>query len=171
MLTTEKINELLGISESYQAPQIMLNYMLNDKKREDLFQRFLNIESDLSYEWFHSYFEDEHSDRKNKKQDFTPDSVSKLCALLAGKSDYYFEAAAGTGGMMIQAWNVYKNRYFVVEELSDRSVPFLLFNMSIRGMNGTVRHGDSLEQNFKAIYYLKSDGNFSRIEKELKKNG
>lgn len=167
MLTTNKINELLDISESYQAPQVMLDHMLNDKKREDLFQRFLNIESDLSYEWFHSYFEDEHSDRKNKKQDFTPDSVSKLCALLAGKSDHYFEAAVGTGGMMIQAWNLDSNRYFVVEELSDRSIPFLLFNMSIRGMNGTVRHGDSLEQNFKAIYYLKSDGNFSRIEKGL----
>ncbi|MCO8294881.1 N-6 DNA methylase [Tetragenococcus halophilus] len=164
MLTTEKINQLLGITESYQAPQVMLDYMLDDKKREELFRRFLREEKDLSYEWFHNYFEEEHADRKKKKQDFTPDAVSKLCAMLIDDSDDYFEAAAGTGGMLIQAWNIDKERYFIVEELSDRSIPFLLFNMAIRGINGTVRHGDSLKQKFKTGYELINNGNFSSIK-------
>ncbi|MDN6572142.1 MAG: N-6 DNA methylase [Staphylococcus equorum] len=164
MLTTEKINQLLGITESYQAPQVMLDYMLDDKKREELFHQFLREETDLSYEWFHNYFEEEHADRKKKKQDFTPDAVSKLCAMLIGNSDDYFEATAGTGGMLIQAWNINKERYFIVEELSDRSIPFLLFNMAIRGINGTVRHGDSLKQKFKTGYELVNNGNFSIIK-------
>ncbi|GBD74087.1 hypothetical protein TEHN7126_2342 [Tetragenococcus halophilus subsp. halophilus] len=164
MLTTERINELLGITESYQAPQVMLDYMLDDKKREELFQQFLKEETDLTYEWFHNYFEEEHADRKKKKQDFTPDQVSKLCAMLIGDSDNYFEAAAGTGGMLIQAWNVNSDRCFIVEELSERSIPFLLFNMSIRGINGIVRHGDSLKQEFKTGYELINNGNFSIIK-------
>lgn len=164
MLTTEKINQLLGITESYKAPQAMLNYMLDDKKREELFRRFLREETDLTYEWFHNYFEEEHADRKKKKQDFTPDAVSKLCAMLIDDSDDYFEAAAGTGGMLIQAWNIDKERYFIVEELSDRSIPFLLFNMAIRGINGVIRQGDSLKQEFKIEYKLVNNGRFSKIK-------
>lgn len=164
MLTTEKINELLGITESYQAPQAMLDFMLDDDKREELFRQFLQEETDLSYEWFHSYFEEEHADRKKKKQDFTPDAVSKLCAMLIEDLDDYFEATAGTGGMLIQAWNINNERNFFVEELSDRSIPFLLFNMSIRGINGVVRHGDSLKQEFKKEYQLLNNGKFSKIK-------
>lgn len=70
MLTTKKINELLGITESYQAPARMLELMLDDVERPKLFESFLAIGTDLSYEWFQSYFEDEHSDRKAKKTRF-----------------------------------------------------------------------------------------------------
>lgn len=89
-----KINELLGITESYKAPEKMMLSMLNENLKEHLFSEFFKIESDLSYEWFQGYFEAEHADRKEKKQDFTPDSVSKLGTSIIGHSDKYFEAAA-----------------------------------------------------------------------------
>ena len=57
--------------------------------------------------------------------------------------------------MAIQFWNSNPNAYFELEELSDRAIPFLLFNVSIRKMSGIVRHGDSLKQDFKAIYVVK----------------
>lgn len=163
MLTNEKINEFLGITESYQAPRTLLSILMDEAKKNCLFEQFLQEEPNLSYEWFHDYFEAEHADRKKKKQDFTPDSVSELCAKIIGPSDEYFEAAAGTGGMMIQAWNVNPNRFFTVEELSDRSIPFLIFNLSIRNINGVVRHGDSLKQDFKNTYVLNSGEKFSQI--------
>lgn len=168
MLADEKINELLGITESYQAPQKMLEKMLDDAKRNKLFDSFLEHETDLSYEWFQSYFENEHSDRKVKKQDFTPNSVSDLLARLSGQSNKYFESTAGTGGIMIQHWQkqrssihpmLYDPRsyWYQVEELSDRAIPFLIFNMSIRGINGVVLHGDSLSREFKDVYFICND--------------
>ena len=39
-------------------------------------------------------------------------------------------------------------------ELSDRSIPFLLLNMSIRGMMGYVYHGDVLERKVVQKYIL-----------------
>ena len=39
-------------------------------------------------------------------------------------------------------------------ELSDRSIPILLFNLSIRGMMGIVYHGDVLEKKIKQKYIL-----------------
>ena len=40
----------------------------------------------------------------------------------------------------------------------------LLFNLSIRGMNAYVRHGDVLTNKFKAYYKIQNDGKFSNIE-------
>lgn len=166
MLSNEIINQLLGIDESYKAPKTMLELMLNDEKRVNLFEQFLDYESDLKFEWFQNYFESEHADRKVKKQDFTPNSVSRLGAMIIGESSQYFESAAGTGGMAIQAWNTQKDRFFILEELSDRSLPFLLFNLAIRGVNGIIRHGDILKQKFMAEYLLINEGQFSRIERK-----
>lgn len=166
-MKVELINELLNISESYQAPQKMLEFMLDDSGRRKLFQSFLEHETDLSYEWFQSYFEDEHSDRKAKKQDFTPNDISELLSRIPGDDGNYFESAVGTGGILIKYWNQYEDKEKFdcrVEELSERAIPFLLFNMSIRGMNGVVSKGDSLTGEFDAIYKLTKNGRFSDIE-------
>lgn len=167
MMTNETINDLLGITENYQAPQVMMQYMLDDTSRKAIFCRFLEVECKLDYEWFCRYFEEEHADRKVKKQDFTPQSVSQMLAQLV-PGNTYFECAAGTGSIMIQNWHhqrlsvsplFYDPRsyWYQVEELSDRAIPFLIFNMAIRGMNGVIIHGDSLMSTAKEIYFIRND--------------
>jgi len=179
MLTNATINRLLGITESYQAPQVMLAHMLDNEKHEQLFCAFLEHETRMGYEWFSGYFEIEHADRRVKKQDFTPMSVSRLLAGLTG-GNTYFECAAGTGGIMIQYWNEQRmhagpsgydprSYWYQVEELSDRAVPFLIFNMAIRGMCGVVIHGDSLERTAKEVYFIRNgSADFQRFSEVIK---
>lgn len=168
--TTKVVNELLGITDSYQAPDTLMKILFHKEERERLFRAFLEVDTDVSFDWFHEYFQDEHADRKKKKQDFTPQSVSKLLSELtyAETTHSYFEVAAGTGGLLITAWDKHRKCtnffeycpsmfFYQVEELSDRTVPFLLFNMMIRGMNGTVVHGDSLTREIKQIYFVQND--------------
>ena len=170
MLTNEKINEILGITESYQAPQVLLDSMLDDDRRASLFTRFFEHERDMCYEWFQMYFEEEQAQRKQSKQDFTPTSVSMLVTELSVSGNTYFECAAGTGSMLIQAWDRHRkctspwncdarSFWYHVEELSDRAIPFLIFNMSIRGMNGVIIHGDSLTREAKAVYFIRNMNN------------
>jgi len=179
MLTNATINRLLGITESYQAPQVMLAHMLDNEKHEQLFCAFLEHETRMGHEWFSEYFESEHADRRVKKQDFTPMSVSRLLAGLTG-GNTYFECAAGTGGIMIQYWNEQRmhagpsgydprSYWYQVEELSDRAVPFLIFNMAIRGMCGVIIHGDSLERTAKEAYFIRNDSaDFLRFSEVIK---
>mgnify|MGYP007063209890 FL=1 len=47
----------------------------------------------------------------------------------------------------------------VLEEKSERALPFLLFNLSIRGINAIVIHGDSLSREVNNVYYLLNDKN------------
>lgn len=167
-LTVEKINKLLGINESYQASERLMKILFNKEYRENLFKQFLAIDCDLDSDWFHEYFQDEHADRKNKKQDFTPNSVSTILSeLVGGSAGNNLDVAAGTGGLTIRKWvadkystNFFKYRpsmfFYNCEELSDRAVPFLLFNLLIRGMNATVVHGDTLTRKIKQVYFIQN---------------
>lgn len=166
MLTTKIIHELLGIDEVFKAPNRLMEILFNKSDREELFKQFLEHEWDMSYEWFMQYFEEEQADRKNKKQDFTPQALSKMLSKIVGGNSY-FEVAAGTGSIMIQAWQEHRlnespftykpsNNWYHVEELSDRAIPFLLFNMLIRGMNGIVVHGDALTREIKNVYFIQN---------------
>ena len=181
------VNKLLGIDDAFKAPTKMMDLMLEPKKREETFKKFLEIETDMSYEWFQEYFGDEQAERKSKKQDFTPTSISNLVAKLVGKDNStYYEPAAGTGSMLIAKWHndrlknpLYKRPetdnplikfltsptftydprayWYQAEELSDRAIPFLIFNMSIRGMNGSITQCDSLSRKATRAFFIRND--------------
>ena len=163
-------NEIFDVSDSYQVPNKLMEILFDKEKREVLFMKLLRANNmNVDFDWFHEYFQNEHADRKEKKQDFTPecvcDLVSKLVMNSKGDNGNYYEICAGTGAMTIKHWDNfrktfspfdYKPKYHFafVEELSDRTVPFLLLNMMIRGMNGIVIHGNSLTRECKNAYFI-----------------
>lgn len=171
MLTTDIINNLLGIKESYQASDVLMEILFDKGRREELFVNFLTYEKNLSRDWFHVYFEEEHANKKKFAQDFTPDSISSLVSKIVKQPErnngMSLDVAAGTGSLTIQRWQEDKlqrhpfdywpsNYFYQCEELSDRALPFLLFNLMIRGMNGVVIHGDSLTRDVKQIYFIQN---------------
>ncbi|WP_297952549.1 N-6 DNA methylase [uncultured Lactobacillus sp.] len=184
LFDVKTVNALLDIDESYKAPERMLQLMLDNQKRVETFKKFLEISTNMEFDWFHEYFEDEQAERKSKKQDFTPQSIADLMTSLVGKSrnGTYYEPAAGTGGILITRWwndrlrdpvhlkpefakntgfsiLTYdpRNYWYQAEEMSDRAIPFLLFNMAIRGMNGVVIQCNSLERDAKEAYFIRND--------------
>lgn len=93
--------------------------------------------------------------------------LKKLCEEEQFEGMTRLDVAAGTGGITITKWNedrmnhspfTYKPSYYLYycEELSDRSIPFLLFNLLIRGMNAVVIHGDSLTRNCKGVFFVQN---------------
>lgn len=166
----DTVNQLIGVKEAYQAPDALMKILWDKSKREKLFKKFLRISTDVSDDWFRQYFQDVQADRTKKKQDFTPASISKLMTKLTHGGHEYYEPAVGTGGILIQRWYsdclkhtplVYQPAmyFYHVEELGDSALPFLLFNILIRGMNATVVHGDSLERTVNQVYFCQNDNN------------
>lgn len=161
-LDTATINKLIGVDDIFKAPSTLMKRLLNKPDREKMFDAFLNINKDVSYDWFTNYFQDEAAQRKKEKQDFTPKSISNLVnqMIFDSTNDNYYEPAAGTGGMAIEHWwqeclkqspFSYKphEHFMVLEERSERAIPFLLFNLSIRGINAAVNQCDSLDRGSK----------------------
>lgn len=170
----EEINKILGISESYKAPEVLLKILLkNDDTTKSVFLKMLELfEKDISYDWFHEYFQSEHADRKNKKQDFTPMQVGRLVHSLHNTVDgLIYEPTCGTGGLIINHFNLVMEKYnpltlnpmdrvYICEELSDRAIPFLIFNLAVRGVNAFVIQCDVLTRkatNFYSICNTKND--------------
>lgn len=177
--TLSKVNDLLEISDSYEAPGKMMEILKDRGKRKDIFMKFLEaFDYDLGHEWFYNYFQDEHADRKNNKQDFTPRCVSDLLAAIVcdqneNPEGYQIieEPAAGTGSTLIAhwyktvmscgaIWNYYPDNYlYKCTELSSKTIPFLLFNLMIRGINAIVIHGNALTLEAFDVYWIYNESN------------
>ena len=183
--TLSKVNRLIGVDESYKAPERMMEIISDRERAGETFRKFLQeFNYSLSSEWFTEYFEDEHADRKGRKQDFTPESISRLMAGMQGSQPQHgviYEPAAGTGSTVISHWyrEVRKHRFpwdyqpdnylYICEELSDRTIPFLLFNLMIRGMNALVIHGDALTREAREVYHCDNRENSLMCFSDLRK--
>ena len=169
---TEIIDKLLGISESFHAPARLMGILLDGKaKRERLFLDFISaFEYKMGHDWFHEYFQDEHADRRKKRQDFTPASIGNALSEILSGSGVVYEPAAGTGGVVINHWQRTRAKchpfdfrpsdcLYVCEELSERAFPFLVFNMAIRGMNCVAVHCNALTRESWGAFFIQNDNN------------
>lgn len=133
----------------------------NDTER---FTAFCDIVGDLTTDWLQKIFQYYEADRQEKKQDYTPNSIAKLCAELTetgGKTVY--DICAGSGSLTIQKWVKNPDKLFICEELDENVIPYLLFNMAVRNMNGYVVNRDVLTMNCKKVYKLQSGDKFSTV--------
>ena len=167
-MTTKELLCCFGVRDIRTLPETIMGVILGDRQaRDDMYKELLKINRyDMSHDWFQQIYEEELSQRKEKKQDFTPNVIGELSAKLCGTDQRTtYEPTAGNGSMLIADWYAKLNEKFPWEflpsmnqvecwELSDRSIPILLLNLSIRGIMGVVYHGDVLEQTVKQKYIL-----------------
>lgn len=156
-----KINELFGIKESFELPERLMAVLMDKEQREAVFNEFLQYDFDFSHDCLRDYFQDEHAARSALKQDYTPDCICDLISLLMPETDKIIDICSGTGALTIGTG---RNVYFQCEELSKMSIPILLFNLAIRGMNATVLQKNVLTKNVEKIYRVQKNGQFSDID-------
>lgn len=159
---------IFNVEDIIDLPQAAMNIVMGDRERRDaVYRELLSVNRyDMSFDWFRQLYEEEFAQRKKQKQDFTPVEVSEIVAKIALPTvGTIHEPTAGTGGLIISAWweqcrraipwDYYPSQHMIsVWELSDRAIPLLLLNLSIRGIMGYVYHGDVLEGTVKARYIL-----------------
>lgn len=164
----EDLLNIFGVQDIRLLPEVIMNVLFGPvEKRTKIYRELLELNKyDLSYDWFQSIYENELSERKEKKQDFTPLELGILAAKLCGTEQHScYEPTAGNGSMLIADWYEKVSRAFPWDflpsankiecwELSERSIPILLLNLSIRGIMGVVYHGDVLTQEVKQKYIL-----------------
>ena len=157
------VNDIMNLPKAVEA---VIQRPLAE--RNEIYREFLRLNDyDMGRDWFQRVYEEEFSQRKNQGQDFTPIEATELCAMLAGVETAHsvHEPTAGTGQMIISAWWTWARKRIpweafpslfpvTVWEILDRTIPFLLFNLSIRGIMGYVYHGDTLENTVKRKYIL-----------------
>lgn len=130
-------------------------------------EKFLNlISGDLETDYLQKIWQFYMADREDKKQDFTPESLCQLVSELTKSKDeeWVYDMCSGSGALTIQKWVSNKNLKFVCEELDEKIIPFLIFNLKIRNIEGYVINGNVLTGEHKAVYKLVKGEKFSNIE-------
>ncbi len=146
MNNTNEINELFGISESFMLPERLMTLLTSDEI-SSIFEKYVDMQGDLSCDGFTDYFQEEHSNRKAMMQDFTPRELSELVSRIAvasGEVHTCLDVCSGTGGLTIALHNIKPECVFWCEELSKRAVPLLLFNLAVRNISAYVTNKDVL---------------------------
>jgi len=166
-MTRENVFELFNINDLKDLPMSVMSLLEGDQTyRDSIYRELIRLnEYDMGHDWFQKLYEEELSERKQKKQDFTPYELGVLCSKLTTQMGTVHEPTAGNGSMIIADWWERCRNHLPWEhrpsqnmvtcwELSDRAIPLLLLNLSIRGIMGYVYHGDVLEKKVKQKYIL-----------------
>ena len=154
---TEKFQNIFGSLEDFKIDS------LNNSNCEKFIEL---VNRDLETDYLQKIWQFYMADREEKKQDFTPKSLGKLVAELTKNTteEWCYDMCSGSGALTIQKWITNKNLKFVCEELDTNLIPFLLFNLKIRNIEGYVINGNVLTGERKAVYKLTKGEKFSEIE-------
>ncbi|MCL1995138.1 MAG: SAM-dependent methyltransferase [Defluviitaleaceae bacterium] len=178
-LTIEKCAEIVGCKEhSYLGDEIFA-VLFDKKRREGMFLAFLEVEPDVSTDWFVDIFGANIASLKSLKQHYTPNAAAKLLGELVNpkvevlKDGYTaYDPTAGTGTLLIAKWQQDRikhlpwdynpsNYFYRAEDISKKNIPFLLFNFLIRGMNAIVIQVDTLTRIAEQVYFVVNEKNDS----------
>jgi type I restriction-modification system DNA methylase subunit len=154
---TEKFKEIFGELEDFNLD------LLTDSNCSKYLEL---INNDLETDYLQKIWQFFMADRENKKQDFTPKSLGKLLSSLTESENevWVYDMCSGSGALTIQKWCTNKNLKFVCEELDEDLIPFLIFNLKIRNIEGYVINGNVLTGERKTVYKLTKGEKFSEIE-------
>lgn len=175
MLDAETFYKITNTTQHSEFEAYLKRILFKPKEREKFYNALLKVDCNVYKDTFRDYFEEYNAERKSHKQDYTPDSVSKILATLTRSGAETFQKAgysaydptAGTGSLLIQKWrddqlaetlwSYAPHRYFYrADELADNVIPYLIHNLAIRGMNAIVVHGDCLEGKVKQVYFIQN---------------
>lgn len=157
------INRILDITESFQLPDRLMEVLKNDAERQQVFEDFLKINSDLSYDWFVDYFQENHSNRDKMMQDFTPQSVVKILKRIMPKCARCADICSGTGNLTIAIHEISPEAEYYCVEFSKRAFPLLLFNLCIRNMKAVAVRQDVLTMETFEIWNITPGERFSSL--------
>lgn len=171
----EDFYRITGTTQHSEFETFLKDILLKLEERNAFYKKLIEVNHHMEVDTFKPYFELYSAERKSNKQDYTPDEVARLLAIItrtvgtAKEKGKYSGAdcTAGTGSLLIQKWwddmihetpwSYVPHRYFYyAEELADNAMPYLIHNLAMRGMNAIVIHGDVLERKAKQVYFIQN---------------
>jgi type I restriction-modification system DNA methylase subunit len=156
ILTSFDVESIAGLSKQ------MMDFMLANKT--DAFEKYIPLCPDFETDYLQKMWQFFEADREEKKQDYTPACLGELLSALIGDAETVYDCCAGSGSLTIQKWLHDKNTRFVCEELDGDVIPFLLFNLAVRNIEGYVVNGNALTRERFAVFKLEKGERYSRVK-------
>lgn len=156
-----KILELCKVNEIKHIGDVLMSVVLNNDV--NFFAQYESIVDDTK-DWLQALWQYYEADRTKKKQDYTPKSLCKLVASLAGKADTVYDCCGGSGALTKAFIDMHGTKNVLVEELDERVIPFLLFNLCLHNISGYVVNGNVLSKEKIKCFQLVADAKYSKCQ-------
>lgn len=146
--------DIFDVKESYKLPDKIMEALMSD--RAEMIIREVKELTDCD---IRDLFQKEQGDRKNLKQDFTPDCIAALVADLMKNGDV-LDMCSGTGALSKAAFRAHGLR-ICEQEFSERTIPFALLDACMEGMEGYISRADCLRDIVEESFELQKIGDIS----------
>lgn len=160
-LDTAIINDIFGITESFELPKALLSKLMNKSEKDKLCDKLLQYDFDYKNDCLRDYFQENNANRNALKQDYTPDCLCTLISKLMPQTENVIDICSGTGALSVGIGS--KEINYQCEELSQMSIPILLLNLCIRNLQATVLQKNVLENKVEKVYKLTQGEKYSNI--------
>lgn len=142
------LNEIFGAKESYQLPDKIMKALLSEDA-----ETYIKAVRDSGVTDLRDYYQSDAGDRKNLKQDFTPDCICDLVSRLMLPGDC-LDMCSGTGSLGKAA---FKNDHKIHgQEFSERTIPFNLLDAAISKTNEVLDEADCLRGTIAKSYCVEN---------------
>ncbi|KZX16627.1 N-6 DNA methylase [Methanobrevibacter cuticularis] len=157
-----KIRELFKTETFEELPKKLMEIVLLSDKQ--VYDEYLEIVGDDT-NFLQSIYQYYLAEREELKQDFTPSSLSKLCGVLTSHDEEktVYDLCAGTGSLTLAKDTA--DKFFILHELNTETISSLLFNLSLKNVEGVVINGDVITGENKGFYKLFKGEKYSTVEK------
>nr|DAF35306.1 MAG TPA: N-6 DNA Methylase [Caudoviricetes sp.] len=152
MTILQRIMEELNIREMHEIPTALTKVLLNSNTCSVLLK---SIQPYYSYEALLAEFEEHSADRKNYKQDYTPQCVLDIIGGITSGGDVR-DVCAGIGGLSLAKVKSDNTVTLRLEEYSKNAIAFMLLNLLIANIDAEVVEKNVLTGEELAYYKVES---------------
>lgn len=142
------LNEIFGVKESYQLPDKIMDALLSEDA-----ENYIKAVRNSGITDLRDYYQSDAGDRKNLKQDFTPDCVCDLVSRLMLPGDC-LDMCSGTGSLGKAAFK--KGHKIHGQEFSERTIPFNLLDAAISKTDEVLDEADCLRGTIAKSYAVEN---------------
>ena len=148
---------------------VTIQRVLDSPERNQYLDKYVEAFPDLSKDYLRSCWQFWFSDREEKKQDYTPEPLANLCAhmLTMFEGNTIYDCCAGSGALTIAVWNQRKEIKVACQELDEEVIPLLLFNLSVRNIEGVVQNGDVITGQVFQSWELVKGERYSSVTQQM----
>ena len=169
------MKELYGITQDlikvFELEQISdfgdcIKQAIESDTLDAFINKYMSVVEDLHFDWVQAVYQYNMASRKDLKQDYTPASLSKLLTEMIKKEpDSIYDVCSGSGSLTLSIAKKYPNCLFVLHELDDTVIPYLLLNLVLHNINSIVINGNVITGEMLAVYRIRKQTTYGQINK------
>lgn len=159
---SKKVMNLFSISSVQDLGDALME-CVNENNEAKMMQFVDAVGGDLSVDWLQKIYQYYCADREEKKQDYTPKCLAQFLSRLIGDSEETIDMCAGSGALTIQRWAENRDTEFILYEIDEKVIPYLIFNMVIRNIPAIINQTDILQNETVNAWKIRRGERFGKV--------